>query len=190
MIWKRIFGRSDRDEVPFALYRALVAQARMPGLYIHAGVPDTLEGRFEMVMLHAFLVLRRLKDAEEPGRALAQRIFDIMFDDMDQTLREIGVGDLSVGKKIKKMASSFYGRMAAYDAGLADADEHVLADAIRRNVFAEMEVPASQVAALADYVRACVAALAEEPDSAFFEGRASFAAAPLVPPLLAEGPIA
>lgn len=190
MIWKRIFGRSDRDEVPFALYRALVAQARLPGLYIHAGVPDTLEGRFEMVMLHAFLVLRRLKATGETGRGLAQRIFDIMFDDMDQSLREIGVGDLSVGKKIKKMAQAFYGRVAAYDAGLDSVDDATLEEALRRNVFAEMEVATGQVAMLAGYMRKSVAVLSGLSDGDLFEGRIAFAEEPHAPAILAEGPIA
>ena len=175
MIWKRIFGRSDRDEVPFALYRALVAQARLPGLYIHAGVPDTLEGRFEMVMLHAFLVLRRLKATGETGRGLAQRIFDIMFDDMDQSLREIGVGDLSVGKKIKTMAAAFYGRIAAYDEALGAADEATLEQAIRRNVFDGLEPKAEEVALLSVYVRRASDALARQSDAALIEGRADFA---------------
>jgi cytochrome b pre-mRNA-processing protein 3 len=178
MIWKRIFGRPDRDEVPFGLYRGLVAQARMPGLYLHAGVPDTVEGRFEMVALHAFLVLRRLKAAGDPAKELAQRVFDIMFDDMDQTLREMGVSDLSVGKKIKGLASAFYGRMGAYDVGLDAEDDAALEDALRRNVFAGLDPAPAGVAALACYVRNCVAALARQTDEDIFAGRLSFADAP------------
>ncbi len=180
MIWKRIFGRPDRDEVPFGLYRGLVAQARMPGFYLHAGVPDTVEGRFEMVALHAFLVLRRLKGAGDPAKEVAQRVFDIMFDDMDQTLREMGVSDLSVGKKIKAMASAFYGRMAAYDAGLDAEGDKELQDAIRRNVFAGLDPAASNLAALALYVRNCVAVLGSQPDEDLLAGRLSFADAPAV----------
>lgn len=178
MIWKRIFGRSDRDEVPFGLYRGLVAQARMPAFYLHAGVPDTVEGRFEMVSLHAFLVLRRLKAAGEPAKEVAQRLFDIMFDDMDQTLREMGVSDLAVGKKIKGMAQAFYGRMAAYDAGLDAQDETTLQDALRRNVFAGLDPTASDVAALAGYVRNCAVVLGREPNEDILAGRLSFADAP------------
>jgi len=190
MIWKRIFGRSDRDEVPFALYRALVAQARKPGLYIHAGVPDTLEGRFEMVMLHAFLVLRRLKTAEGPARELAQRVFDIMFDDMDQTLREIGVGDLSVGKKIKAMAASFYGRVAAYDEGLDDAAGDALDKAIRRNVFAGMTPEDTSVTVLAGYVRKSADMLGRQQDEDLLKGRVAFADEPRTPAILSEGAVA
>ncbi|HEX7776830.1 MAG TPA: ubiquinol-cytochrome C chaperone family protein [Parvibaculum sp.] len=174
MIWKRIFGRSADEGAAYALYGAVVAQARQPDFYLGGGVPDTLEGRFEMLMLNAFLLLHRLKAAGEPAKALGQRTFDILFDDMDQTLREIGIGDLSVGKKIKTMAAAFYGRIAAYDAALADADPAALDQAIRRNVFAETEPKVDQVTVLAAYVRRAAAALAQQSDAALIAGRAEF----------------
>lgn len=179
MIWKRIFGGRARDDEAYALYNALVAQARLPGFYLHAGVPDTLEGRFEMVMLHAFLVLHRLGQLGEPVRALGQRIFDILFDDMDQTLREMGVGDLSVGKKIKGLAAAFYGRIAAYDEALAADDGSVLERALTRNVFAAATPRAAEVTALADYVRASRALLAVERADAFLAGKVGFAPEPV-----------
>lgn len=136
MIWKRFFGSDPREEVSYALYGALVRQARSPAFYIEGGVPDTVEGRFEMVALHAWLLLRRLRDGGEDGKAVGQKVFDILFDDMDQTLREMGVGDLSVGKKIKALASSFYGRMQAYDGGLSKPEENeTLAASLARNVY-------------------------------------------------------
>lgn len=174
MIWKRFFGRSGEEDAAYALYGAVVAQARMQDFYLSAGVPDTLEGRFEMLMLNAFLVLHRLKAAGEPARALGQRMFDILFDDMDQTLREIGIGDLSVGKKIKTMAAAFYGRIAAYDAALDGGEPAALEEAIRRNVFAEAEPKAGAVALLADYMRRAVDALAHQSDDALMQGRAVF----------------
>lgn len=181
MIWKRIFGRTDRDDVACAIYGALVAQARLPDFYLHAGVPDTIEGRFEMVLLHAFLVLRRMKAAGEPARELGQHVFDIMFDDMDQTLREIGVGDLSVGKKVKGMAAAFYGRIAAYDEGLDAAAPEVLDEALKRNLFATAAPTQAEVAALADYVRAADKALAGQSLEALLAGAVDFSAAPLPP---------
>lgn len=190
MIWKRIFGRTERESEAYAIYGALVSQARSPALYLHAGVPDTLEGRFEMVVLHAFLILRRLKAARGPeagpAKVLGQRIFDILFDDMDQTLREIGVGDLSVGKKIKALASSFYGRVAAYDKGLDAPDAGVLEDALKRNVFAEMDPSAVEVTMLADYVRRADAVLGGLSIDAMLKGNVAFAALPA--PLAVEGP--
>ncbi|MCE9650223.1 MAG: ubiquinol-cytochrome C chaperone [Parvibaculum sp.] len=182
MIWKTIFGRSERESEAYAIYRALVSQARSPALYLRAGVPDTLEGRFEMVVLHAFLVLRRLKDASgaeaEPAKALGQRVFDILFDDMDQTLREIGVGDLSVGKKIKALASAFYGRVAAYEEGLDAADALVLEEALKRNVFPEAEPSPDDLKALADYVRRAADGLSALPVAALLKGETAFAALP------------
>ncbi len=190
MIWKRIFGRSAHESEAYAIYGTLVSQARSPALYLHAGVPDTLEGRFEMVVLHAFLVLRRLKAAAgaetAPAKALGQKIFDILFDDMDQTLREIGIGDLSVGKKIKGLASAFYGRVAAYDGGLDAAEPAVLEEALKRNVFAEMEPSAAEVNALADYVRRGDKVLEELPIGELLKGRVVFAALP--EPLVIERP--
>lgn len=179
MIWKRFFGRRERGDVAYALYNALVAQARSPGLYLHAGVPDTLEGRYEMVMLHAFLLLRRLKALGEPARELGQRVFDVLFDDMDQTLREMGVGDLSVGKKIKGLAAAFYGRIAAYDEGLAAADGTVLEQALTRNVFAAAAPRPEEVAALADYVRASDEALAGQGAEGLMAGTVRFASEPV-----------
>ena len=177
MIWKRIFGRQRGEEEAFSLYRAVVAQARLPAFYLHGGVPDTVEGRFEMVSLHVFLVLRRLRGGGAEGRALGQRVFNVLFDDMDQTLREMGVGDLSVGKKIKALASSFYGRIGAYEDGLRADGDAVLADAIARNVFGE---PAMTVraAVLAGYVRRCDAVLAAQPAGDIVAGSVVFAAPP------------
>jgi cytochrome b pre-mRNA-processing protein 3 len=175
MIWKSFFVRSGEEDAAYALYGAVVAQARLPDFYLSAGVPDTLEGRFEMLMLNAFLVLHRLKAAGEPAKALGQRMFDILFDDMDQTLREIGIGDLSVGKKIKTMAAAFYGRIAAYDAAFTGGGAATaLEEAIRRNVFAEAEPMAGAISLLADYMRRAVDALAHQGDDALMQGRAVF----------------
>src|SRR5690242_9073061 len=103
-----MFGRTKRhipEATVRALYGAIVAQARAPAFYMNYGVPDTLDGRFELLVLHAFLYFRRLKrePAAEAGEA-GQAVFDLMFLDMDRSLRELGVGDLSVPKKIKRMA--------------------------------------------------------------------------------------
>ncbi|MDO8840196.1 MAG: ubiquinol-cytochrome C chaperone family protein [Parvibaculum sp.] len=177
MIWKRIFGRRRGEEEAFSLYRAVVAQARLPAFYLQGGVPDTVEGRFEMVSLHAFLVLRRLRAAGAEGRALGQRVFNVLFDDMDQTLREMGVGDLSVGKKIKALAASFYGRIGAYEDGLRANDHAVLADALARNVFGQA-VAEGHAAMLADYVRQCDQALASQSADDIMAGHVEFVAPP------------
>lgn len=115
MIIGRLFGRAARRERGDKLYAAIVAQARSESFYRDCGVPDTVDGRFDLIVLHTYIVLDRLRAEGEAGRKLSQQLFDTLFDDMDRSLREMGVGDLSVGKHVKRMASGFYGRMKAYD---------------------------------------------------------------------------
>jgi cytochrome b pre-mRNA-processing protein 3 len=129
MILKRLFQRPPAPER--RSYEAIVAAARHPVFYAEWGVADTLDGRFDMIALHAFLVLDRLKGSEQEFR---QALVDELFRDMDRSLREMGVGDLSVGKKVRKMAEVFYGRVAAYDTAIA-GPEDALEAAIARNIF-------------------------------------------------------
>ncbi len=129
MILKRLFQRSANPER--RCYEAIVAAARRPVFYAEWGVADTLDGRFDMIALHAYLILDRLK-GEEPR--FRQDLVDEFFRDMDRSLREMGVGDISVGKKVRKMAEVFYGRVAAYDKAMAEPDA-LLAPALARNVF-------------------------------------------------------
>jgi cytochrome b pre-mRNA-processing protein 3 len=155
-----------------ALYGSLVDQARQPAFYATLGVPDTVDGRFEMVALHVFLVLHRLK-AEPATEDFRQALFDTMFADMDRSLREMGVSDLSVGRHVKNMAKGFYGRVAAYESGLADAQDAALGEAIRRNVYGTL--PASpDVGPLVAYLRANVAALAAQDAGDILAGQPRF----------------
>jgi cytochrome b pre-mRNA-processing protein 3 len=110
-----------RGLVAERLYRAVVKQSRRPAWYRELGVPDTPEGRFEMIALHAALVLRRLRREGMAGQALGQQLFDTMFVDLDGSLRELGVSDLSVGTYVKRLAGNFYARLAALDEGLGAA---------------------------------------------------------------------
>jgi cytochrome b pre-mRNA-processing protein 3 len=158
MILRLFRPRKDRARIR-AIYAAIVAQARQPLFYAELGVPDNLEGRYDMLMLHAFLYMHRLKDEAEPIKDVAQEVFDDMFSDMDRSLREIGVGDLTVPKKIKKMAQAFYGRAAAYDAALAKPGPD-LAAAVQRNVFGADAASGANAEAVADYVRQAAKALA------------------------------
>jgi len=144
-----LFNRKSRTAVQ-ALYGAIVAAARDPAFYAKWGVPDTLDGRFELIALHAFVALRRLKQADDSA-AFAQALFDTMFADLDRNLREMGVGDLSVGRQVKTMAKAFYGRIVAYERGLAGADS--LDDALRRNLYGTASPTAAQIAAAAAYIR-------------------------------------
>lgn len=145
MILKRWFQRPNSPAR--RLYEAIVAAARHPVPYAAWGVADTVDGRFDMISLHAYLTLDRLKGEADTVR---QELVDEFFADMDRSLREMGVGDLSVGKKVRKMAEAFYGRVTAYEQGLRDG-EAALADALSRNVFPD-GAPQGGVAKLAAYV--------------------------------------
>lgn len=165
---KRVRG-GPRASEPAAqkLYDAAVDQARRPELYLEGGVPDSVDGRFEMVVLHVYFILRRLKVVDaasrESGEDVSQKLFDQMFVDMDQSLREMGVSDLSVGKRVKFMAKAFFGRVTAYDNGLASDEEEGLASAIVRNVFGTVDGMEERVPAIARYMR-CQAAHVDAQD--------------------------
>ncbi len=135
------------------LYGAIVAQARTPDFYADYGVPDTIEGRFDMVVLHVYLVFRRLAAAGEAARAGGQEMFDLFIEDMDASMRELGVSDLSVPRKMRAMAEGYYGRTGVYDAALLDAGDDKLAAALLRNVYAGDKNAEGGARRLARYVR-------------------------------------
>lgn len=131
-----LFKRKASRNSLRAVYGAIVAAARHPRFYAEWGVPDTVDGRYDMIVLHSVLVLDRLGEEGEAARNFAQGLTDEVFADMDRSLREMGVGDLSVGKKVRRMAEVFYGRARAYTAALRAENEAELAEALDRNVFA------------------------------------------------------
>lgn len=168
--------RRDRfQRAGFALYGAAVEAARDPLFYTELGVADTLDGRFDMVCLHAALLLRRLGRLPPPGPALGQAVFDAMFADMDMNLREMGVGDLSVGKRVRAMWEGLHGRAAAYEAAIGAGDRAALAGALARNVW-RGAAPAGTAERLADLVLARDAALAGQGLATFSRGEVSFSA--------------
>lgn len=170
-VLKRLLGA--RDETPHLVYGALVAQARRPVFYADLGVPDTPAGRYDMIVLHAFLLFERLQgDAEE--RQFAQSVFDAMFADLDRALREMGVGDLSVPKRIKRLAQAFYGRAAAYEAACRADSAAMMGEAIARNLFADGNAPAGAPAAIAGYAFAARAGLAALSLAEIKAGRLAF----------------
>jgi cytochrome b pre-mRNA-processing protein 3 len=155
----RLFRRTPRVDTIACLYGMIVAQARAPAFYQIYGVPDTVDGRLEMIMLHAVLILQRLEREPETVRALGQGIFDRFCRDMDESMREMGVGDLAVPRKMRKIGEAFYGRQATYRAALVASDQQPLAAALQRNVFAGGSGGAG-VDRLAAYVREAVRGLA------------------------------
>lgn len=145
MILKRLFRAQEKPER--RLYAAIVAAARHVVFYRDMGVADTIDGRFEMIVLHLFLVLNRLK--HEGVEQLRQNLTDEFFTDMDGSLREMGVSDVTVGKKVRKLAESYYGRVLAYDTALVS--RHLLEAAIARNIYPQ-GAPADCAHALAQYM--------------------------------------
>ena len=134
------FRRTPRDPKIDALYGMIVAQARSAEFYCSYGVPDTVAGRLDMIVLHLVLLLRRFSAAGvEPS--LGQGVFDRFCRDMDDNFREMGVGDLAVPKEMRRVAEAFYGRAKAYEAALAAADIGALAAAVARNVFGAPQPP-------------------------------------------------
>lgn len=169
-----LFTRRPHEGSGFALYGAAVAQARRPFFYETLGVPDTLDGRFDLVALHAgLLVCRIARDADPRGKDLAQAVFDAMFADMDVTLREMGVGDLAVGKRVKRMWEAFHGRAQSYEAALRAADRPALEEALARNIWRGAP-PGDSAARLGAIVVAADAALAAIPFADLVAGRARF----------------
>lgn len=163
---KGLFKKTD--PAVHDLYRHLVEKARDPAFYAVLGVPDTVDGRFDMIVLHAMLVLRRLRGQGAAAENRGQELFDLMFRDMDQSLREMGVGDMSVGKHIKRMAQAFYGRAeraeAGLDARLNDPASPLLEQTLLDTVYRKTPPAGPELAALQAYlVRADRHVAAQDP---------------------------
>ena len=144
------------------IYGMIVTQAREPLFYRDLGVSDTVNGRFDLLILHLWIVLRRLRPMES-GVELAQALFDRFCADMDANLREMGVGDLSVPKRMRAFGEAFYGRAAAYDIALTEGVE-ALAQALRKNVLDGARP--DEARRLAVYVETAITELAACDDAA------------------------
>jgi cytochrome b pre-mRNA-processing protein 3 len=165
-----------------ALYGAIVAQARHALFYQNYAVPDTVLGRFDMIVLHLVLVLRRLREGGAAQSAAAQGVFDTFCRDMDDNLREMGIGDQAVPDHMRRVGGAFYGRAQAYEAALLQPTDEALVAALMRNVYAGCPEPQVAAGRLATYVRRMVQHLAEQPAERLADG-VSFPQ-----PNLAEGP--
>lgn len=163
--------RKDRfRNAAVAVYTPIVAQSRHPRFYADWGVPDTVAGRFDMISLHVALVLHRLR-GDAAAAAFSQSLFDLFFRDMDRSLREMGVGDLSVPKRIARMTEMFYGLLGALGEGLDSSDRDELAAVLSRNIFATEPNAAGD---LAVYVTAQADTLASQPVEMIVSGRIVF----------------
>lgn len=128
------FKKNANEAVVLRLYNRVGDKAREPWLYLDAGIADTVEGRLEALMLHALLVMRRLSSLPAPGPEVAQDFIDQLFLHIDHGLRELGVGDTSVPKRMKKIGQNFYGRVKTYEQALTRRDPIALAEALERNI--------------------------------------------------------
>jgi cytochrome b pre-mRNA-processing protein 3 len=166
--------RSPRADTIRTLYGVIVAQARTPAFYANYGVPDTLEGRFDMIVLHLVLLVRRLRREPAPIRALGQDVFDLFCRDMDHSFREMGIGDLAVPKHMRRVAEAFYGRAAAYDEAIDRGEEPQLAAVLARNILPDGPISSACAGRLAGYVRAAIDELERQDVERFARGRVSF----------------
>lgn len=167
-----LFRKTRFTEPVYAVYRAIVAQSRRPVFYAEWGVPDTVTGRFDMISLHAALVFRRLRSKEKETKEFSQNVFDCFFKDMDRSLREMGVGDLSVAKRIEKMGGLFYGLLAGVSAALDSNDRDELIAFIGRNFHDGADH--AEAAMFADYIKQCDDYLSACPVEDIMAGKLSF----------------
>ncbi len=177
--WRRFLSRfvaAPEPSIAHRLYEQLVSHARFPLYFGRLGVPDTPEGRFEILSLHVGLTVQKLYslDGDDPkgeGRALGQALFDLMVADLDQNLRELGVGDLSVGKQVKRLAGQFYARLAVLNEAFDEGRMDVLSPMIRTNVYGAAAAEPERVAHLAHIIAALKTALDPQPLKDLREGK-------------------
>ncbi|GGB56643.1 ubiquinol-cytochrome c chaperone [Roseibium aquae] len=159
-----LFGLFKRPpgKAAVSAYNEIVAQARQPAFYADLGVPDTIDGRFDILLIHSVLFFRRLRGEGKEVAKFSQEVFDYFVADMEGSLREMGISDTRVPKKVRAMGEAFYGRAEAYSTALDDQDRTSLAEAIGRNVFPETPNPVAQDQ-LADYMIEAGRMLSEVP---------------------------
>ena len=172
-MFARLFRPGPARDAGRSLYQAVTVQARQPAFYADLGAPDTVEGRFELYNLHVVLLLNRLKGQGEQARETSQALFDSYIGSLDDSLREMGVGDLSVGKKMRKLGEAIYGRVKSFDAALAAQPGDAAVEALlTRTVYAGQASPHAE--ALAAYVRRAVAVLADQSLQSLLDGQAAW----------------
>lgn len=166
-----LLGKKPAASAPRALHEGAVARSRQAALYARMGAPDTVEGRFEALTLHVILLIDRLGRRDPAQAAAGQALFDVYLADLDGALREMGVGDLAVGKRMRELGQAFYGRASAYEAAFAALpDMAPLQALIARTVL--QGASDADPACLADYVARCRASLARGDTASLLAGAA------------------
>jgi cytochrome b pre-mRNA-processing protein 3 len=177
MVFRRLFAHRPARAAGQALYASAARQARDPRFYVALGAPDTGEGRFELYVLHVALLVLRLKGQGGPAAEAAQQLFDAFIKALDDGLREMGVGDLVVGKRMRKLGEAFYGRARSYEEALARMpDRSELQALIARTILPVSSAGAASM--LADYVAAAAAGLEAQPLDRLLKGEAIWPEAP------------
>ena len=176
----RLFRRRREAHAVAEFFVKIVAQAREPAFYRDLGVPDTLDGRFDMVVLHVFLVMRRLKGQGAAATERSRLLYETMIDNFEKSLLEQGVGDSGISRRVKTMARGMAGRIQAYDRALAaDADERLLEVALDNNVYGTVtDTNPGHLAAMAAYVRREAAGLEAQPLESLLAGDIRFGEPP------------
>lgn len=171
-----LFSRKAKanEAITIAIYETIVAAARQPYFYSDIGVPDSPLGRYEMLSLHIFLFIRRIKGRNDALKSIGQEVTDEFFRDVDHSLRELGIGDSGVPKRMKKLARMFYGRVESYDRALENNDQTELATALARNIRPDSADWIGGGVALANYVEQVVLLLETQPDDVLASGKAIF----------------
>ncbi len=175
MFFFKLFSRKTKvnEAIVVRTYETIVAAARQPEYFSDWHVPDTALGRFESLSLHMILFLRRAKSASQPLRELGQEVVEEFFKDVDHSLRELGIGDAGVPKRMKKLAKMFYGRAETYDHAIANNDSLLLAEALRRNISPEHKAW-GEAAQLCTHVFHVIDSLNAQSDEAIIMGNLSF----------------
>jgi cytochrome b pre-mRNA-processing protein 3 len=169
----RCFQARSQDRSIRDLYGTIVAQARLAAFYSGYGVPDTVEGRFDLIVLHLVLLLARFDRGDGAARGIGQKLFDVFCRDLDDNLREMGIGDLAVPKHMRRFAEAFYGRQAAYLSAFASTDAGELENALARNIFQSTEIDRGPIR-LARYARAVLRRFGDQDESALLRGKVIF----------------
>lgn len=171
-----LFSRKAKanEAITIAIYETIVAAARQPYFYSDIGVPDSPLGRYEMLSLHIFLFIRRIKGRNDALKSIGQEVTDEFFRDVDHSLRELGIGDSGVPKRMKKLARMFYGRVESYDRALENNDQTELATALARNIRPDSADWIGGGVALANYVEQVVLLLETQPDDVLASGKVIF----------------
>jgi cytochrome b pre-mRNA-processing protein 3 len=170
LTWLR--SRSRVGETAAGFYGSIVAQARTPAFYAAGGVPDNMEGRFGLIGVHMFLVLERIRLEGEKGNEIGRALLEAFMTDMDDNMREIGIGDTVVPRRVKKAAAALREHLEAYRAAFAQVDDAQLTELLARYVY--LEGGAGEPAHLAGYMRRAARRLGDQPWADVGSGKLSF----------------